>query len=59
MRTLLRLIVPALVLAVALFHTEVFAQFSSVTPVSGDVPGYLKWFAFAAVVVLVAIRRLR
>lgn len=59
MRTVLRLIVPALVLAVALFHTEVFAQFTSAAASTADVPGYLKWFAFAAVVVLVAIRRLR
>jgi hypothetical protein len=59
-RTLgLRLVVPALALAVALFHTQVFAQFSGVLGGTGDVPAYLKWFAVVAVVVLLAVRRLR
>jgi uncharacterized protein (DUF2236 family) len=55
----LRLLVPALALAVALFHTEVFAQFSSGLGATADAPTYLKWVAVVAVVALLAVRRLR
>ena len=54
-----RLIVLASALAVSLFHTEVFAQFSDVLGGLGGAPDSLKWFAFAAAVLLVASRRLR
>ena len=55
----LRLVVVVLALAVSLFHTEVFAQFGGALDSNAAVPGYFKWFAVIAVVVLLAVRRLR
>ena len=53
------MIVVVCALAVSLFHADVFAQLADALGGPAGAPESLKWFAFAAAVGLLAVRRLR
>ena len=55
----LKLTLLAFALLMALFHAEVFAQFTAMVGDTSHMPGYLKVLAGAGVVALLAVRHLR